>query len=159
MEKPFKITVRVVWWMLLFQALFGLVFTIASVFALRVIFQGSISFLIVLVPCGFFAFFGWSNVFSTIQVTDKSVTVSVFHGRYRINWDEVQKIIRQGHIIALLGNDKRVVLALQLMNVKNGQKLTEYFSQQINERKIEFSTTEQAPLIQHNSRVKFPYSY
>ncbi len=152
MEKSFKLTLRVVWWVLIFQILFALPFTIGSIFILLAIVQGSVKSIIVFILFGFLAFLGWANALSTIQITEKSVTVTVFHGRYRINWDEVQKIIRQGSLIALIGNDKRVVLALQLMD-KNKNKVFEYFSQQIEERKIEFTTTEQVPLTQHNARV------
>src|SRR5215510_6074267 len=139
MEQPFKLTVRVVWWMMGFQILFALLCTIGFLYILFdfVQNQGSARILVYSLGLGFLAFLGWSNAFSTIQITEKSVTVSVFHGRYRINWEEVQKIIHRGSLIALIGNDKRVVLALDAMD-KNGNKMLEYFSQQIKALNIEF---------------------
>ena len=155
MEKPFKLTVRVVWWMMIFQMLFALPFTIGSIFVLLAVVQGSAKSIPILIVLVFLAFLGWANALSTIQVTDRSVSVTVFHGSYRIAWDEVQKIIRRDYLIALVGNDKRVVLALQLMSKNRRDKLLEYFAQQIEERKIEFTTAEQVPLTQHNTRVSF----
>ncbi len=152
MEKPFKLTLRVVWWMQIFQILFALLFTASSIFFLRIIFKGSLISVFVFLLFAFFAYLGWANALSTIQITNENVTVTVFYGRFRINWSEVQKVIRQGPLIALTGNEKRVVLAMQYMD-KNKNKMVEYFSKQIEERKIEFTTNEQVPLTHQNAKV------
>ena len=154
MEQPFKLTVRVVWWMMGFQILFALLCTMGALYILLDIVQsqGSARIIVYFLGLGFLAFLGWSNAFSTIQVTEKSVTVTVFHGRYRITWDEVQKVIHRGSLIALIGNDKRVVLALEAMD-KNGNKMLEYFLRQIEARNIQFTTDEPVPLTQYKARV------
>jgi hypothetical protein len=159
MEKPFKLTIRVAWQMQIVQILFALPFTVLSVGSLFAVIKGPVdtlnilNFLFLFLLSASFAFLGWANAFSTIQVTPQSVTVAVFYGRFRIHWDEVENIVRRGPFIALNGNGKRVVLSLTFMG-KNRKKMLEFFKQQIEQRHIRFEkNAESFPLTHHNARV------
>ena len=81
------------------------------------------------------AYLGWANALSTIQITDESVTVTVFYGRFRILWNEVEKIVLSSPLIALIGNSKRVVLSLAFAG-KSGSKMLEFFNQQIEKQTL-----------------------
>jgi hypothetical protein len=150
--RSFDLTLHVIRWMQIRQAFFALPFTIGSILFLVQWANSSWISLIGLFFCAFFAYSGWANALSTIHITDKSVTVAVFYGRFRIYWNEVRKIIREGSLVALISDDKRVVLSAQLMD-QNAAKMFEYFDQQVNERKIEYTTAEKVPLTHRNSRL------
>lgn len=152
MEQPFKLTLRVVWWMQIIQILFALPCTILSVFTLISIFRGEESVLVFFLFASF-AYLCWANALSTIQITDESVTVTVFYGRFRIYWNEVEKIVLNSPLIALIGNEKRVVLSLAFAG-RNGKRLLEHFSQQIESRKIAFEQNGYPfPITHQNARV------
>jgi hypothetical protein len=152
-EKPFKLTLRVVWWMQIFQMLFALPCTAASFFNLMSTFNGAGGSIIASLFFAFLAYMGWANALSTIQITDKSVTVTVFYGRFRIKWSEVEEIVLNSPLIALIGNDKRVVLSLAFAG-RSGQKMLEYFGKQIQARKILFEeNTYPFPITHQNARV------
>ena len=153
MNTSFKLTLRVSWWMQVFQILFALPFTVGSFFMLISVFKGSVDTLIAFFLFAFFAYLGWANAFSTIQITDENVTVTVFYGRFRIRWDEVEKIIQNTAFIALLGNDKRVVLSLAFAG-KNSDKVIQFLNQQIELRKILFEQdVKPFPLKHQNARI------
>src|SRR5512138_3274240 len=114
MERPFKLTLRVAWWVQIFQIIFALPFTIAAVFILSSPLRGSDVSWPAFFLCVFLAYVGWANAFSTIEVTEESVTVSVLYGRFRIHWSEVEKIVINDFLVALLGKDKRIVLSLAM---------------------------------------------
>ena len=150
MEKPFKLTLRVAWGMRIMQILFALPFTFFSIRLLTTVNSFESIYLFLLFAS--FAYLGWANALSTIQITDESVTVTVFYGRFRIYWNEVEKIVLSRPLIALIGNDKRVVLSLAFAG-KNGKKLLEYFEQQIERRKITFEQNARFPITHQNARV------
>jgi hypothetical protein len=153
MEKPFKLTLRVVWWMQLMQILFALPFTVGSIFFLMAVVQGSMDSLFPSLLFGLFAFLGWANALSTIQITEKSVTVTVFYGRFRIFWDEVEKIAQSEPFIALIGNGKNVTLSL-IFAGKDRVKMLEFFNQQVERRNIRFEKNmTQFPITHQNARV------
>ncbi len=151
MEKPFKLTLRVVWWMQIFQILFALPFTILSISTLFSFFKGEES-LFMFFLFALFAYLGWANALSTIQITDESVTVTVFYGRFRILWNEVEKIVLNSPLIALMGNDKRVVLSLAFAG-KSGNKMLEFFNQKIERQNIVFEQNSPFPITHQNARV------
>jgi len=96
---------------------------------------------------------GWANALSTIQITDESVTVTVFYGRFRINWNEVGKMVLNAPYIALLGNEKRVMPSLAFAG-RNSRKMLEFFNQPIEVRKIVFDKNiSPFPLAHKNARV------
>lgn len=153
MTTPFKLTVRVAWWMQIFQILFALPFTVGSFFMLTYVFQGSIRFLWVFLLFVSLAYMGWANAFSTIQITDESVTVTVLYGRFRIYWSEVEIIVLNVPYIALLGNGKRIVLSLAFIG-RNTDKMLEFFNQQIEAREIVVEEDVTSfPLTHQNARV------
>ena len=153
MEKSFKLTIRAAWWVQFFQIIFALPFTIGSVIISISIFKGSMQSLPLFFLCVFLAYLGWANAFSTIQITDENVTVTVFYGRFRIHWSEVNKIVLNSPLVALIGNGKRVVLSLMLMS-KESEELLKFFNQQIEERKILFEQNAiPFPLTHQNARV------
>jgi hypothetical protein len=154
MQKTFKLTIKVTWWMQIFQILFALPFTIGCIFVLVAVIKGSIvnmGTLFVFLLLASFAYLGWANAFSTIQITEKHVTVTVFYGRFRINWDEVENIVMNDPLIALMGNGKRLVLSLAFAG-KSRAKILEFFNQQIEQRHIRL---EEAPfsITHQNVRV------
>jgi hypothetical protein len=153
MQNSFNLTVRVSWWMQIIQIIFALLFMVGSIFFLITIINGSLASLIAFLFFAFFAYFGWANAFSTIQITDEDVTVNVFYGRFRINWDEVDEIVLNTPYIALIGNGKRIVLSLAFAG-GNSDKMLEFFKQQIEARKIVFEQDiTPFPLTHHNARV------
>jgi hypothetical protein len=77
----------------------------------------------------------------------------VFYGRFRINWSEVERIVLNAPFIALMGNDKRIVLSLAFAG-RNSDKLLEFFNNQIEARKIIFEqNVTPFPLNHQNARV------
>jgi hypothetical protein len=116
MEKSFKLTIRAAWWVQCFQIIFALPFTIGAVIIFISIFKGSMQSWPLFFVCVFLAYLGWANAFSMIQITDENVTVTVFYGRFRIHWSEVNTIVLNSPLVALIGNGKRVVLSLMLMS-------------------------------------------
>jgi len=78
-----------------------------------------------------------ANALSTIQITEKSVLVTVFYGRFRVDWDEVELIILNSPFIALIGHGKRVVLSLAFAG-KNEEKMLDFFNHQMEQRNIRF---------------------
>jgi hypothetical protein len=150
MENHFKLTLRVVWWMQVLQILFAFTFTILAIASLRSLNSSESLLTFFLFAC--FAYLCWANALSTIQITDESVTVTVFYGRFRISWNEIEKIVLNRPLIALIGNDKRVVLSLAFAG-KNGQKMLDYFEQQIERRKIVFEQNAPFPITHQNARV------
>jgi hypothetical protein len=149
MQQSFRLTISVNRWM---QFILVVPLTVASMFTLVGALQGSADALFGLIFFGLFALLGWANALSNIQITENSVTVTVFYGRFRIFWDEVENISLNYPNIALMGNGKRVVLSLGFAG-KNKEQLLEFFNQQIEQRKIVFKTGAQFPITHHNSRV------
>jgi hypothetical protein len=121
-----KLTIRVSWWMQVIMLIFALPCTALSIFMLVSIVRGSTNLFFVFVLFGAFAYFGWANALSTIQITDKDVTVSVFYGRFRIFWNEVETIAMNNPFIGLIGNEKRVVVSLAFAG-KNKERMLEFF--------------------------------
>ncbi len=153
MEKQYKLIIRVSWWMQLIQIIFALPFTLVSIYMLYSIIRGSTGLLFVCILFGCFAYFGWANALSTIQITDENVTVSVFYGRFRIIWDEVENIAMNNPFVALMGNNKRVVISLAFAG-KNREKVLELFNQQSEQRNISFEKeSEPFPITHQNARV------
>jgi hypothetical protein len=153
MQEPFKLTLRVVWWMQFILLFFALPCTIGAVLALIKIIQSSADLLVGFLLLGFFAYLGWANALSTIQITEKRVTITVFYGRFRIGWDEVEHIVMNNPFIALMGNGKRVVLSLAFAR-KSRSKEIEYFYRQIEQRHIKFEKNiEPFPITHQNARV------
>jgi hypothetical protein len=148
-EQPYFLKIKVVWWMQLMLIAPSVLF----VFPLIAFFQRAEGVICVLPIVGLFAVLGLINIFANVVVTENDVTVNVFYGRFRIRWDEVQKIIARDGMFALLGNDKRVVLSIQYMDA-NRHQMFEYFSQQIEKRKIEITQEDAFPFTRHNSRVR-----
>jgi hypothetical protein len=152
MDKPFNLTLRVVWWMQFVQFVFAFIFVMASISTLPSVFKGETS-IFTIFGFVFFIYLGCANALSTIKITDESVTVTVFYGRFRICWNEVEKILWNGSLIALIGNDKRIVLSMEYAG-RNAPKMMEYFKQQIAERKISFEQKRFLfPIIHRNARV------
>ncbi len=153
MKKPFKLTVSLPWWMQLFLIV---PFTVFSIFTLIVALQGSQGSENAL--CGFlffagpFTILGWTTALSNIQLTEENVTVSKFSGRFRIAWDEVERISLNGHHIALIGNNKRLVLSLEPINT-NVTKMVEFINQKIEQKGIKAETDPQLKTTQKNTRV------
>jgi hypothetical protein len=152
-EKPFKLILRVVWWMQILQIAFALPFTAISIYVVMSFLKGtSVSFGLFLFLVAM-AYLGWANALSTIQVTDDSVTVTVLYGRFRVYWNEVEEIVLNNPLVALVGNNKRVVLSLALMD-KNKEKLLEFFGQQIKQENILFEENViPFPITHQNARV------
>jgi hypothetical protein len=150
MEEHFKLTLRVVWWMQIFQILLAIPCTIFAIASLKYFSCVEATLLFFLFAC--IAYMCWANALSTIQITDESVTVTVFYGRFRIYWNEVEKIILSRPLIALIGNGKRVVLSLAFAG-RNGTKMLVYFEQQIERRKIVFEQNAPFPISHQNARV------
>ncbi len=141
--------------MQIFQILFALPFTALSIFTIVSFFKGEQSLLTSLFTFFLFvfmAYLGWANALSTIQITDESVTVTVFYGRFRILWNEVEKIVLSSPLIALIGNSKRVVLSLAFAG-KSGSKMLEFFNQQIEKQNIIFEQNNPFPITHQNARV------
>ena len=78
MPNQFKLTIRVAWWMQLVLIPFSLSCMVVAIFSLPALIKGSIDGLFVFVICLGLAYMGFANALSTIQITEKSVTVTVF---------------------------------------------------------------------------------
>ncbi len=153
MQEHFKLTLRVAWWMQIILFLFALPCTAGAVFGLIKIIQGTADLLFGVLMFGGVAYLSWANALSTIQITEKSITVTVFYGRFRIGWDEVENIVRNNPYIALIGNGKRVVLSLAFAG-NSTDKMLEYFDRQIELRNIKFEKNIQPfSITHHNARV------
>lgn len=152
-EKPFLLTMRVVWWMKIIQIIFALPFTFGVIAILLGFFQGYSASLGTFLFFACLAYLGWANAFSTIQISDKSVTVNVFYGRFRIAWDEVEQVIVNRPFIALIGKGKRLVLSLAFAG-RDAEKMLGFFSQQIEQRQISFEQNGTPfPLTHQNARI------
>jgi len=115
--------------------------------------RGSSNLLIVFLLFGAFAYFGWANALSKIEITNNDVTVSVFYGRFRIAWDEVRSIVINSPFIGLIGNEKRVVLSLAFAG-KYKEKMIEFLNQQAQKRNIKIDRDgEPFPITHQNARV------
>lgn len=153
MQQPYRLTIRVTRGMQLVQILFALPFTVLSV--IIVIFMakfgvdvgGLFAFLI----CAGFAYLGWANALSTIQIDEQSVSVTVFYGRFRIGWDEVETMRIRSPFIALAGNGKRLVLSLAFAG-KNRQQMLDYLYAQAEQRHIPIEENADFPLTHQNAR-------
>ncbi len=153
MEKPFNCTLRVAWWMQALQIIFALPFTAGSLILFTSLLKGSLESLPWLAGFILLAYLGWANALSTIHVTSEDVTVTVFYGRFRINWNEVNKIEQYGAMVGLLGNEKRVVLSFAYGGQK-AKEILEFINEQIAARNIEFEKDVMPfPLTHKNSRV------
>ena len=148
-----NLTIRVSWWMQIIQLVFALPCTALAIFMLVSIFQGSTNLAIAFVIFSVLAYFGWANALSTIKINDQAVTVSVFYGRFRIAWDEVRTIALKSPFIALIGNEKRVVLSLAFAG-KNKERMLEILNEQAQQRNVKFeSESTSFPLTHQNARV------
>ena len=153
MEKPFQLNLRVALWMQVVQIIFALPFTVFAILLIPSFFKTPLASLFLFVICVSLAYLGWANALSTIQITNESVTVNVFYGRFRIQWSEVIKIVLNAPFIALLGNEKRIVLSLAFAG-KNSEKMLEFFNQQIESRNIIFEqNVTPFPITHQNARV------
>jgi hypothetical protein len=156
MEKPFKLTLRVSLWTQIVMFLFALPFMAGIFLVLQKAIKDSLSLsniLLSLLILVCFAYLGLANALSTIQITENNVTVNVFYGRFRIGWDEVDKIGINGPLIALMGHGKRVVLSLAFAGKSKG-KMLEFFNHQIEQRKIKFEENASPfPNTHQNSRI------
>jgi hypothetical protein len=153
MENPYKLTLYVTWWMQIIQIIFALPFTIAAVFFLMASIRGSGQYWFLIIICILFAYMGWANAFSTIQITEESVTVNVLYGRFRILWSEVNRIVINAPLLALMGTDKRIVLSLAFAGMKS-EELLRFFHQQCTVRNIVFEQSDSSfPITHHNARV------
>lgn len=153
MEKPFQLNLRVALWMQVVQIIFALPFTVFAILLIPSFFKTPLTSLFLFVICVSLAYLGWANALSTIQITNESVTVNVFYGRFRIQWSEVIKIVLNAPFIALLGNEKRIVLSLAFAG-KNSEKMLEFFNQQIESRNIIFEqNVTPFPITHQNARV------
>lgn len=139
-EKPAKLTIRNSRIEMLFEIIWALCFTTGLGFVLFSVWRGTLgpAWLVGATFFGLLAYLGWAMAFSTIQITEQTITVTVFYGRFRIYWDEVEKIILYGPYLALTGNGKRVVLSLQQVS-PGREKLLEYFHHQIEQRNIAYA--------------------
>jgi hypothetical protein len=151
MSKLFKITVSVGWW---WQLILTVPFTVVSLFTLFAVFQGSKDAL-----CGFlffagpFTLLGWSLALYNIQLTEESVTVNTLYGRFRIAWDEVERILVKDRRIALLGRDKWVVLSPDSTS-RNVKKMIEFINQKMEQKNMKAEEDAHFPLTHRNSRVR-----
>lgn len=153
MEKPSQLTLRVAFWMQVVQIIFALPFTVFAILLIPSFFKTPFTSLFLFIICTSLAYLGWANALSTIQITSESVTVNVFYGRFRIQWNEVNKIVLNTPFIALLGNEKRIVLSLAFAG-KNSEKMLEFFNQQIESRNIVFEqNVTPFPITHQNARV------
>ena len=153
MEKPFQLNLRVALWMQVVQIIFALPFTVFAILLIPSFFKTPFASLFLFVICVSLTYLGWANALSTIQITNESVTVNVFYGRFRIQWSEVIKIVLNAPFIALLGNEKRIVLSLAFAG-KNSEKMLEFFNQQIESRNIIFEqNVTPFPITHQNARV------
>ncbi len=150
-EKASRLTIRVAWWMQIVLAAVTVSLAVGAVYALISVFEGSIGNLFLLMVLVALAYIFGANALSTIQITDESVTVNVFYGRFRIYWAEIIKIMVNSPLMALIGNDKRVVLSLDFAG-RNAGRMLEIFDQQIKTRGI---LLEQGtfPITHQNARV------
>ena len=153
MNEPFNLTLRVIWWMQVTQVFFALLCAIGAYFSIGLILRGVYGFSIIFILLVIFVYIGLANAFSTIKITNERVTVTVFYGRFRIYWDEVTKVIFKPHLIALVGNDKRVVLSLAFAG-KQRKKMLDYVNIQIEANNIQFEENESFPITHKNARVK-----
>jgi hypothetical protein len=150
MNKPFKITVSIGW---LRQLIFTVPFTIVSLFTLFAVFQGSKDALCgLLFFAGPFTLLGWSLALYNIQLTEDNVTVNTLYGRFRIAWDEVERVLVKDRRIALLGKDKWIVLSPDPTS-KNVQKMVELINQKIEQKNMKAGGDLHFPLTHRNSRV------
>ncbi len=151
MNKPSKITVSVGLWR---QLIFTIPFTAVSLFTLFfAVFQGSKGALCgLLFFAGPFTLLGWSMALYNIQLTEESVTVNTLYGRFRIGWDEVERVLIKNRHIALVGRNKRVVLSPDLTS-KNVKKMVEFINQKMEQKNMKAEGNPQFRLTQHNSRV------
>jgi hypothetical protein len=155
MGEPFKLTLRVAWWMQIVQMLFALPCTVGFAYTLFLIFQHSSVSIILCLVLLFLAYIGWVNALSNIRITDESVTVTVVTGRYRIRWEEVTRIVLNHPLVALAGKDKWLVISLVFAG-RNKKELLAYLDQQISKRKIIFEQdVPDFPLNHKNVRVWF----
>ena len=136
--------------------IFALPFMAGIIYILEKATEGAMSLsgiLLSLLILACFAYLGWANALSTIQITDNNVTVHVFYGRFRISWDEVEKIVINGPFIALMGKTKRVVLSLVFVG-KNKGKMLEFFNRQIEQRRIKLEENSAPfPSTHQNARI------
>jgi hypothetical protein len=154
MNKPFNLTLRVAWWMQAFQIAFGLFGAIGAIYSLPLIFVNQNN-LFMFIPYAIFAYLGFANAFSTIQINENQVTVNVFYGRFRIYWKDIDLILINGPMIALLnsGTGKRLVISLAFAG-KNSKDLLQFFDQQAEQRGIRYEKENiNFPITHQNVRV------
>jgi hypothetical protein len=147
--QPFRLTVSVAGWMKFFftvpPALLALLATLGAL-------QGSSDALAVAIFFACLCLLGWILTGSNIQVTEESVTVTVFYGRFRIHWNEVERICVNSPLIAFVGRDKRVVISLQQAGSEK-RRLLEYIGYQVEQRHLPYETGVPFPITHLNSRV------
>lgn len=88
----------------IFLALLSIVFLLNIIKGYREYWPGAMLFSI-------FAYACFGNGLYRVVITDQSVTLTDFYGRFRILWDEVEKVMINPTFIALIGRDKRVVFS------------------------------------------------
>jgi hypothetical protein len=149
MDKPIKITVSIGWFR---KLIFTVPFTMVSLFTLFAVFQGSKDALCgLLFFAGPFTLLGWSLALYNIQLTEDNVTVTTLYGRFRIAWDEVERVLVRDQRIALLGEDKWVVLSPDPTN-KNIKEMVEFINQKMAQKNMKAEDLP-VPRIHHHSRV------
>lgn len=88
---------------------------------------------------------------SYIEVDDKSITVKVMRKKYMIQWNEVRKIITNGTLYSLQGEDKQLSVSLMLAG-KNKKDFYRLLGEKIKYYGIEIEQTDNVPLLHHNTR-------
>jgi len=109
--------------------------------------------------CGFLFFAGplalldWYLALYSIEMTEEFVTVFSIFGRYRIAWNDVEKIAVRARHIALIGPDKRLVFRIRSIST-NLKQMYEFISRMSEQRKIMIEEDARFPYTQLNTRVK-----
>lgn len=116
MPKKFRLIVRVSLWMQIFQILFAILSGIGAISSLQLIIEGQTGFLVIFLVLVLMSYVSLANALSIIELTDDDISVVVFYGRFRILWEEINRIAMRGPYIARIGSGKRLVLSLAFAN-------------------------------------------
>jgi hypothetical protein len=128
-------------------------FTAIALLNLYLVYKGSIEALGVFLSfVGPLLIWSWYHAIYTIQLTEESVTVNTLFGRFRITWDEIERIFIKGSRIALLGRNKRVILSPD-PTLKSVGMMTEFINQKIEQKNIKVEEVSIFPRLHKNSRV------
>jgi hypothetical protein len=158
MQQSSRLKASTAWWAQLFFlvpsnlfAIFALVFGLVGSFHNEPGYENAL--------CGFLFFagplalLGWSIALYNIQMTEEFVTVFSIFGRYRIAWNDVEKIAVSIRRIALIGPDKRLVFTIRPEST-NKKQMVEFIRRMSEQRKIMIEENARFPRTQLNTRVK-----